>query len=417
MPASNVICRDLILIIYIKNEIENKDDNFFLCFPVLVACQREILAPVTQNLLTAKEHEPVFCVIDIPTGLPIIDNSVGKRELVSRKWLYENCNTSQKIENLKKRLSKNDRNAAVQLLAAAWFVLPPENAAEVVQFVHHGIKSNDSLVNYYLGLFHWAGYGIDFNYAAGLQFFENSYKSGCHAAGLLYFDLLESLGKTERTSQRWHDWLAFAKSVDNPEYSARIGWAEHNGFGMEKNEHRGRVKILNAAINGSKFANLRLALWALDARDFSGMLNKSRMSLSDVLINSFLLHGDALRFSGNEGGVLMIYREARRLNRDALFRLADYFYEKKNYDEYAKVVLFVYLDLKLLQRDHGVNTGELKRLIGEWQQKLNEADFLPTKMSRRAIGNEVKKMMTERYYFNSELEEKFRQEFLNENKN
>lgn len=353
----------------------------------------------------------VFSGIDVQTGLPFEFNSTGQKKIVSKKWLYESCGTSEKIENLKKKISSGDQNAKVLLLAAAWFVLSPDKASEVVQLTHGELSTNNPLVNCYLGLFHKEGYGTDVNAGAAVRFFEDSYKRGCLAAGAYYFDMLPSV---VLKGAEYQNWLILAKNnMEEGEYLARIGWAEYNGWGMKKDEQAGRVKMMNAAIKGSKFSNFQLGWLARERSNFGEALRWSKSGVSDVLANSYIAHGDLLVQARDlEQSILSFYREARKMNRNGLIRLADYFQAKGNNDEYLKILGLIKADLLQERHHYGVDSAELRERISKWDARLEGTRSLKIKVPMRVLLEQVKEMIYGHYYLNAELEEKFKQEFL-----
>jgi hypothetical protein len=348
--------------------------------------------------------------IDVGSGLPISrDNLIIKgirtnSKIISPNWLRENCGTPQQIELFRNQVRGGDENAAIILLSASWFILPPMQGAEIIKQISEMPLAENKYVSYYLGLCFRRGSGVSFNMKKALDLLETSSKKGCTAAGMEYFDSLVWGGVQKK--EMYQKWRMEMGNIDTPECLARIGWAEFNGLFGEKNESSGNEKVVNAAMNGSRFANFQLSRWFLERGDLRFAKKYGKAGISNIVVHSHISYGDLMSQEGDYASALnYFYHEGRKMNRSAFERLYFYFKMKRDYPECIKLVFLIGLSIKNELEYSGAGSKEkLENERNRWAKELSSIGKLISNITKREVLQQMSEMWEKHYYYHPDLE-------------
>jgi hypothetical protein len=300
--------------------------------------------------------------VDIRTGF--LRDKDGN--LLSPKWLITNCGAADQIKALKERAKKGDEAAIILLLSAAWHVLPLSEANAVIEIAHSALSRQvkNSVIYYYLGLFHETGVGIRQDQDLSLNLFWKAYLGGCQRSGLEFFDLL-TLRSGANFEVLMKDWRARWKGAPtDPDFLSRLAWMEICGFGIKKTEESGWKKIAVTASQGSKFGNLQMGWQALKNNNPQQALPFLKEALShDHHFESYLYLASALltvKDTALEDVELLYYEAARKLHWGALSELAEILEKRCEYEESVKLYLFA--------------MGSLHREIGDEEEMTDKVE-------------------------------------------
>lgn len=272
----------------------------------------------------------------------------NKGILLTREFLTNNLKIHEQVNTLKEKANSGDENAMLLLLSAAWHVLPPNEVRAIIELAHPN-KGKNPMIYYYLGLFHAVGMGCTYDPDIALRLFYIAYKAGCQRAGIEFFDRMCLCPGTDFKAAI-EEWKSLWKGPeDDPDFVARIAWAEICGLGIPRNESKGWMKMEGAAAKGSKFAKMHLGRRFAEKGDQANAVIFFREALSlDLYVGTHIYLADVLgcvQKGVSEEIELLYYEAARKLNHGGLSKLAEIFEKRGDHEESVRHYLYAGLIL------------------------------------------------------------------------
>lgn len=354
-----------------------------------------------------------WSVVDVDVGsfLPVVYND-GKKMIFTERKLEERYENDKKVEAALQLIKNGNEDEAIILLAAAWKVLPPKKASEIMRSLPDERFIDDNVfIAFYKALFLASGYCLDADFSKSLRLLEKAFFEECMAAGIGIFDIMDStsIGFSAKEYERW---LVNIKDPKNPHFSARIGWAKVRGAWTEKDERAGWNMIRNAASEGVPFAHFKIGI---DAELMKGNYDLARESYSRAVsrenLEAAVRLADILDENNeHERRTYLYYFAAKRMSVHGMRGLANVFEKENNYTDSLMVSTLLYYTL-LEWEEKGFRSfkekDSVEKQIDVLAGRLYEDSALNLELKKlENILKEMSIMFEGKYYFNQRLEDR-----------